>query len=152
MLKEGDLAPDFCLESDEGRTVCLKDLRGKKVVLYFYPKDDSSGCTKEAISFKEVHGELEGLGAVVVGISPDGVESHRKFKAKHGLPFVLLSDPDGAVARAFGAWGEKSMYGKKFEGVIRSTFLLDEEGRVVKAYRKVKPEGHGKEVLSCLMG
>lgn len=152
MLKEGDMAPDFCLESDEGKRVCLEDLRGRKVVLYFYPKDDSPGCTREALSFKEISDELEGLGATVIGISPDDVESHRRFKGKHGLPFLLLSDPDGAVARAFGAWGEKRMYGKRFEGVIRSTFLLDEEGRVMKVYPRVKPEGHGQEVLSCLMG
>lgn len=149
-LKPGDPAPDFALESDSGETVRLKDLRGRKVVLYFYPKDDTPGCTVEACGFRDRHGDLEEADAVVLGVSPDDAKSHRKFKEKYGLPFPLLSDPDHAVASAYGAWGKKKMYGKEYAGILRSTFIIDEQGRIEKAYEKVKPEGHADEILEAL--
>lgn len=138
-LSTGDEAPDFALPSDTGETVRLSDLRGKKVVLYFYPKDDTSGCTKQACGFRDAHETIEAEGAVVLGVSPDGEASHRRFKAKHDLPFTLLVDADHSVAEAYGAWGEKSMYGRTYEGVIRSHFVIDEEGRIADARVKVSP-------------
>ena len=150
MVQENELAPDFTLTSDAGEAVTLSDFRGKKVVLYFYPKDDTPGCTKEACSFRDDHSLFVMKGAVVIGVSPDGEQSHLKFRAKYGLPFYLLSDPDHKVAEAYGAWGEKKMYGRSYEGILRSTFVIDEEGKVVKAFLKVKPEGHAQEVLEYL--
>ncbi len=150
MLPEKQPAPEFCLESDMGERLCLSDLRGKKVVLYFYPKDDTPGCTTEACSFRDDYALFTMKGAVVVGISPDSVASHGKFRAKHSLPFYLLSDPDHAVAELYGAWGEKKAYGKTHEGILRSTFVIDEDGQIIKAFPNVKPDGHAQEVLAYL--
>jgi len=150
VLDVGDTAPDFELESDEGETVKLSDFRGKKVVLYFYPKDDTPGCTTEACEFRDRQPDLDTLGATVLGVSPDGVASHRKFKDKYGLTFTLLADPDHSVAEAYGAWGEKKMYGKTYEGVLRSTFIIDEEGKIEQVFAKVRPKGHGDQILDAL--
>jgi peroxiredoxin Q/BCP len=150
MLKPGDKAPAFALASDEGGTVRLGDLKGKKVVLYFYPKDDTSGCTTEACEFRDNWAAVKAAGAVVLGVSPDGIESHDKFRKKYQLPFPLLADEDHAVAEQYGAWGEKSMYGRKYHGILRSTFIVDETGRLVKVFSKVKPKGHAAEVLAAL--
>ena len=150
MLKENDLAPDFTLASDQGDDVTLSSFRGTKVVVYFYPKDNTSGCTKEACSFRDANTEFLAKGAVVIGISPDSVKSHQGFRAKLGLPFYLLSDPDHEVAEAYGAWGEKSMYGRTYEGIIRSTFVVGEEGRIIKVFPKVKPADHASQVLEYL--
>jgi peroxiredoxin Q/BCP len=150
MLQEGTMAPDFTLPADGGGEVSLSDYRGKKVVLYFYPKDNTSGCTTEACGFRDDYSQLLAAGAAVLGVSPDSVKSHVGFKTKYSLPFALLSDPDHEVAEAYGAWGEKKMYGKTYEGILRSTFLIDEEGRIVKVFPKVKPAGHSQEVLEAL--
>jgi thioredoxin-dependent peroxiredoxin len=150
MIKEGDAAPAFTLESDDGTKVSLRDLRGGKVVLYFYPKDDTSGCTTQACEFRDTMPELDSRGATVLGVSPDSAGSHRKFKEKHGLNFPLLVDEDHEVAEAYGVWKEKSMYGRKYWGIERSTFLIDEEGRIEKAWRKVRPKGHAEAVLEEL--
>ena len=150
MLEENELAPDFALESDQGETVTLSDLRGKKVVLYFYPKDDTPGCTKEACSFRDDYSQFLGKGAVVIGVSPDPEASHQKFRAKYGLPFYLLSDPEHSVAEMYGAWGEKRSFGRTYEGILRTTFVIDEEGVVAKVFENVKPEGHAAEVLEVL--
>ncbi|MCX6026837.1 MAG: thioredoxin-dependent thiol peroxidase [Chloroflexi bacterium] len=139
-LKPGDMAPDFELVSDEGTKVRLSSLRGRKVVLYFYPKDDTPGCTKQACGFRDAYADLESVEAVVVGVSPDSPESHTRFKRKFRLPFTLLSDPDHTVASHYGAWGEKTLYGKKFEGILRSHFVLDEGGVILDARIKVLPE------------
>jgi peroxiredoxin Q/BCP len=149
MLKAGDKAPAFSLPADSGETISLKDLKGKPVVLYFYPKDDTSGCTVEACEFRDSWRDVKQSGAVVLGVSPDGVTSHQKFKAKFSLPFPLLADEDHAVAEAYGAWGEKSMYGRKYQGILRSTFLI-RDGRIVRVFPKVKPKGHAAEVLAAL--
>jgi peroxiredoxin Q/BCP len=150
MLKAGDTAPDFELLSDEGERVRLSDLRGKKVVLYFYPKDDTPGCTTEACELRDRQTELEAQGATVLGVSPDGIESHQKFKAKYGLAFTLLADPDHSVADAYGAWGEKKMYGKMYEGILRTTFIIDGSGKIEGVFEKVRPKGHGDQVLAAL--
>jgi peroxiredoxin Q/BCP len=150
MLKEGAKAPAFSLPSDDGGTVALKDLKGKKVVLYFYPKDDTSGCTAQACEFRDSWAAVKRKGAVVLGVSPDGVKSHGKFRQKYDLPFPLLADEDHAVAEAYGAWGEKSMYGRKYFGILRTTFIIDEAGRVATVFEKVKPKGHAAEVLAAL--
>ena len=152
MLKEGAKAPAFSLPSDDGGTVALKDLKGKKVVLYFYPKDDTSGCTTEACEFRDSWAAVKRKGAVVLGVSPDGVKSHGKFKEKYDLPFPLLADEDHAVAEAYGAWGEKSMYGRKYHGILRTTFVIGTDGRIEKVFEKVKPKGHAAEVLAALRG
>ena len=150
MLAPGVKAPDFSLAADDGTTVALKALKGRKVVLYFYPKDDTSGCTKEACGFRDRWSDVKQAGAIVLGVSPDAVTSHQKFKQKYQLPFPLLADPDHLVAEAYGAWGEKSMYGKKYKGILRTTFLIDGEGRIARVFEKVKPEGHAAEVLAAL--
>ena len=150
MLKPGDKAPAFSLAADGGGRVSLKELKGKKVVLYFYPKDDTSGCTTEACEFRDRWSAVKAAGAVVLGVSPDSAASHDKFKVKYRLPFTLLADPDHALAEAFGAWGEKSMYGRKYQGVLRSTFIIDETGRIAAVFPKVKPKGHAAEVLAAL--
>ncbi len=151
MVEEGQKAPDFCLkgidEKGQEREFCLKDFRGKKVILYFYPKDNTPGCTTEACDFRDSLGVLSEKGYIVIGISPDSIKSHKNFKEKHGLNFILLSDPDKKVAEAFGAYGEKKMYGKTTKGIIRSTFIIDEEGKVIKAWRNVKAKGHVAQVL-----
>jgi peroxiredoxin Q/BCP len=152
MLTEGTLAPDFTLPSDGGGEVTLSDYRGKKVVLYFYPKDNTSGCTTEACNFRDDYSEIIAAGAVVLGVSPDTVKSHDTFKLKFELPFALLSDPDHRVAEMYGAWGEKKMYGKTYMGILRSTFVIDEEGKIIKVFPKVKVKDHSQEVLAVLTG
>jgi peroxiredoxin Q/BCP len=147
LVVEGEKAPDFTLEADDGRQVPLKDYEGKKVVLYFYPKDDSPGCTREAVEFRDIVEEFEKQGAVVVGVSKDIVKSHQKFKQKHDLPFALLSDPEGKVLDLYGVWKNKSLYGRTFMGTERTTFLIDEKGNVVKVYRQVKANGHAQTCL-----
>jgi peroxiredoxin Q/BCP len=150
MLKAGDKAPRFSLPSDSGETIALKDLKGKPVVLYFYPKDDTSGCTVEACEFRDSWKEVTQSGAVVLGVSPDGVASHQKFKKKFSLPFPLLADEGHQVAEAYGAWGENSMYGRRYQGVLRTTFLIDGDGKISRVFEKVKPKGHAAEVLAAL--
>jgi peroxiredoxin Q/BCP len=150
MLKPGDRAPAFTLPADDGSTIALKDLKGKKVVLYFYPKDDTSGCTKEACEFRDSWSDVKKAGAVVLGVSPDDVKSHTKFKKKFSLPFPLLADEEHEVAKAYQVWGEKSMYGRKYMGILRTTFIIDENGKIRNVFEKVKPEGHAAEVLAAL--
>jgi peroxiredoxin Q/BCP len=150
MPEAGTPAPTFTLPDQDGKPVSLADFKGKWVVLYFYPKDDTPGCTKEACSFRDSHAALQAKGAVVLGVSGDSSTSHRKFADKYGLPFPLLADTDHAVARAYGAWGTKKMYGKEYEGLIRSTVVIDPEGKVAKTWPKVKPDAHGAEVLAWL--
>ncbi len=150
MIAEKEQAPDFTLLSDAGEEVTLSSFRGRKVVLYFYPKDNTSGCTKEACSFRDDYGQFIAKGAVVIGVSPDGEASHQKFKAKYQLPFYLLSDPDHQVAETYGAWGEKKMYGRTYEGILRTTYVINEEGVVSKVFAKVTPTGHAREVLEVL--
>jgi peroxiredoxin Q/BCP len=146
----GAPAPDFTLPAHGGRTVALGDLRGRTVVLYLYPKDDTSGCTKEAIGFSEKAAAFEAAGAVVLGLSKDPVQSHDRFAAKHALNLILLSDETGATVEAYGAWVEKSMYGRKYMGVDRSTFLIDRAGAIRQVWRKVKVPGHVDEVLAAV--
>lgn len=150
VLAPGSRAPAFRLPSDAGTPVALKDFAGRAVVLYFYPKDDTTGCTTEACGFRDSWRAVQAAGAVVLGVSPDGVASHQKFKKKYELPFVLLADEDHAVAEAYGAWGEKSMYGRKYFGVLRTTFLIDARGKIARVFEKVKPRGHAAEVLAAL--
>jgi thioredoxin-dependent peroxiredoxin len=150
MLKEGDKAPAFTLNDHAGTAVSLADFAGKKVVVYFYPKDDTPGCTKEACSFRDNYDTILAKGAVVIGISPDGEASHTKFRDKFNLPFHLVSDPDRVAIEGFGAWGEKQMYGKTYEGVLRSTFVIGEDGTIIKAWPKVTPADHALEVLEVL--
>ena len=152
MLKEGDRAPDFELEADDGSRVRLSSLKGKTVIVYFYPKDDTPGCTTEACGFRDSWGAIKAKGAVVLGVSPDSAASHVAFKGKFSLPFTLLADPDKKVLTAWGGYGKKMMYGKEVEGVIRSTFIVGPEGTVVKVFPKVKAEGHAAEVLAALGG
>ena len=152
MLEEGTVAPDFTLPADGGGEVTLSNYRGKKVVLYFYPKDDTSGCTTEACNFRDDYTQILGAGAVVLGVSPDGIKSHDKFKLKYELPFALLSDLDHQVADMYGAWGEKKMYGRSYMGIIRSTFIIDEEGVIAKVFPRVRPKNHSQEVLDALSG
>jgi peroxiredoxin Q/BCP len=147
MLEEGMKAPGFTLTNSGGDKVSLKDFLGKKVVLYFYPKDMTSGCTQEACDFRDNFSQFKKLNAVIVGISPDGEASHKKFEEKYELPFVLLSDPDHKVCELYGVWKEKSMYGRKYMGVERSTFLIDEKGKILKTYNKVKVTGHALDAL-----
>jgi peroxiredoxin Q/BCP len=148
-LAVGDKAPDFTLPTDGGGTVSMKGLKGKKVVLYFYPKDDTPGCTKEACAFRDSLPDFSKVKAVIVGISKDSVASHDKFKTKFKLPFPLASDEDGKVCEAYGAWVEKSMYGKKYMGIERATFLIDEKGIIRNIWRKVKVEDHAPDVLKA---
>lgn len=150
MPKEGDPAPDFRLPADDGKTYALKDLRGQKVVLYFYPRDDTPGCTKEACSFRDNLARVRSKGAIVLGVSKDDLESHAKFREKYSLSFPLLSDPEGKVLGAYGVWKEKSMYGKTFMGIERTTFVIDENGRIRKVFPRVKVDGHTDEVLAAL--
>lgn len=152
MLKPGDKAPSFTLETDRGERVALKDFAGKPVVLYFYPKDDTPGCTVEACEFRDAWTDVQQAGAVVLGVSPDDVASHVKFRDKFQLPFPLLADPEHTVARAYGAWGEKSMYGRKYMGILRSTFIIGGDGRITHVFPKVSPKGHAAEVLEALAG
>jgi peroxiredoxin Q/BCP len=146
----GDLAPDFEAQTDTGEKVRLSDYRGQRVVLYFYPKDDTSGCTTQACGFRDNYPVIEEKNATVLGVSPDSVASHQKFKAKHDLPFTLLVDPDHAIAEMYGVWGEKSNYGRKYMGIIRSHFVIDEEGKIVDARVKVSPTDSVKLALETL--
>ena len=148
-LAEGDAAPAFALPRDGGRTLSLADLKGKVVALYFYPKDDPSGCTAESLDFSALAKEFEAAGAVVVGMSPDPVKSHDRFRAKHQLAQPLAADESKTTLAAYGVWVEKSMYGRKYMGVERSTVLIDREGKIAKIWRKVKAPGHAKEVLAA---
>jgi len=150
MFSENEMAFDFSLTSAEGKEVKLSDFRGKKVVLYFYPKDNTPGCTKEACSFRDVYDKILEKGAVVIGISADSIESHQKFKKKFGLPFYLLSDPEHFVLEKYGVWVKKKMYGKDYYGIKRTTFIIDENGRIVKIFSEVDPENHAEEVLKYL--
>ena len=150
MLTAGAKAPGFSLPADDGTTVTLAGLKGRAVVLYFYPKDDTTGCTKEACGFRDSWVDVQKAGAVVLGVSPDDVASHQKFKRKYTLPFPLLADTDHGVATAYGVWGEKSMYGKRYMGILRTTFIIDAQGRIARVFEKVKPEGHAAEVLTAL--
>jgi peroxiredoxin Q/BCP len=149
-IEEGDAAPDFALSDDAGRKVELSSFRGKPVVLYFYPADDTPGCTREACAFRDRRGEIAERGAVVLGVSPDSVASHARFRDKYDLNFPLLADPDHRVAEAYGAWREKNLYGRKSMGVQRSTFLIDARGRVARAWKKVSVDGHDEQVLAAL--
>jgi peroxiredoxin Q/BCP len=150
VINEGDQAPDFTLRSDAGIDVTLSSLRGRQVVLYFYPKDDTPGCTKQACGIRDAYGEFERAGAVVLGVSPDDERSHVKFKNKYELPFTLLADTDHSVAEDYGVWNEKSYLGKKYWGVSRSTFVIDADGNIKKVMHDVKPVTHADEVLAAL--
>jgi peroxiredoxin Q/BCP len=148
----GDLAPDFTVLTDTGETLTLSSLKGHPVVLYFYPKDDTSGCTTEACEFRDLFPRFDGNKAVILGVSPDPVKSHAKFKAKYELPFTLLADTEKTIAQAYDVWKEKSMYGRKYMGVERTTFVIDAQGRVVRVFEKVKPAGHAAAVMAVLDG
>ena len=149
VLKEGDLAPDFTLARDGGGSLSLAALKGRLVVLYAYPKDDTPGCTKEAIAFNALRRDFEAAGAEIIGISPDPVKSHDRFKAKHGLDFPLVADETQKVLQAYGLWVEKSMYGRSYMGVERTTFLIDRDGRIARIWPQVKVPGHAEEVLAA---
>jgi peroxiredoxin Q/BCP len=151
-LDIGEAAPDFVLPGDDGQSLSLGGLKGKTVVLYFYPKDDTSGCTAEAIAFNALREDFRAAGVVVIGVSPDSVASHAKFKRKHGLALTLAADESKGMLEAYGVWREKSMYGRKYMGVERSTFLIDAQGRVARIWRKVKVPGHAEEVLAAAKG
>jgi peroxiredoxin Q/BCP len=150
MLEVGKKAPDFSLLNQDEEKVSLKDFLGQKVVLYFYPKDDTSGCTKEACSFSDDLPKFSKVDAVILGVSPDSVKSHKKFSEKYKLKFDLLADEEKTVVEKYGVWKEKSMYGRKYMGVERTTFILDEKGKIKKIFNKVKVDGHNKEVLEAL--
>jgi peroxiredoxin Q/BCP len=149
-IEPGKTAPAFNLKADDGSRVRLADLRGRPVVLYFYPRDDTPGCTREACAFRDQHPRLRKLGAVVLGISTDSVESHAQFRDKFRLNFPLLADPDHAVAEKYGAWREKNLYGKKSMGIQRSTYLIDADGKVAKVWKRVNVDGHDQQVLDAL--
>lgn len=152
MLEEGQLAPNFSLHNSEGSLVSLSDLKGKNIVLYFYPKDMTKGCTDEACDFRDIYPEFENLNAQVLGISTDSVTSHVKFKEKYNLPFNLLSDENKEVVQKYGVWKEKSMYGKNYMGIERTTFIINDEGTIIKIFPKVKVKGHAQEVKKFLEG
>jgi peroxiredoxin Q/BCP len=152
MVEEGTEAPDFELTSDAGEPVRLSSLRGRPIVLYFYPKDDTPGCTKQACGLRDVYGEIEERGATVLGVSPDTEASHVKFKSKYGLPFTLLADPEHEVAERYGVWVEKTSYGRTSMGIKRSTFVIDADGKVASAMIGVSPDGHAEKVLGALPG
>jgi peroxiredoxin Q/BCP len=152
VIEEGKPAPDFELQSDTGDAVKLSDFRGRPVVLYFYPRDDTPGCTTEACEFRDAYDVYRERGAEVLGVSPDDVTSHEKFKSKYGLPFTLLADPEHEVADKYGVWGERKFAGKTYMGINRSTFVIDREGNVARAMLGIKPAGHAEEVLNALPG
>lgn len=149
-ISAGDQAPDFTLSDDEGRMHTLSDYRGKPVVLYFYPKDNTSGCTKEACGFRDDYSAYQDVGVTILGVSPDSSKSHANFRAKYELPFTLLADPDREVIKMYGAWGLKKLYGREYEGVMRTTFLIGEDGNILKVFEKVKPANHSAEILAVL--
>jgi peroxiredoxin Q/BCP len=150
MIEEGKKAPDFKLKNQEGKTFSLSDFKGKSVVLYFYPKDNTSGCTKEACNFRDEFPKFKNINAVILGVSPDSVESHKKFAEKYNLQFNLLSDEEKKVLEKYDVWKEKSMYGRKYMGVVRTTVVIGEDGRIKKIFPKVKVDGHNSEVLQAL--
>ena len=150
MLKIGDKAPDFSLLSDSGKKFSRKNLKGHKIILYFYPKDNTSGCTKEACDFRDSIKTFENKETVILGISKDSIESHKNFKSKYNLPFALLSDEEGQMVNDYGVWKEKSMYGKKYMGIERTTFLIDEKGKIKEIWNKVKVPGHVQDIISKL--
>jgi peroxiredoxin Q/BCP len=150
MVEEGKPAPDFEATTDAGERVKLSDFRGKTVVLYFYPKDDTPGCTLQGCGFRDTISEFEQRGAVVIGVSPDDQASHARFKRKYELPFTLLADPEHAIAEQYGVWGEKNYAGRKYMGISRTTFVIDSDGNLVKAMHNVKPDGHPQKVLEAL--
>jgi peroxiredoxin Q/BCP len=150
MLKPGDKAPPFKLQGDDGKEHSLKEFAGKSLILYFYPKDNTPGCTVEACEFRDAAGAYKKKGAAIVGVSPDSIASHGKFRDKHALNFLLLADPDHAIAVAYGAWGDKVLYGRKLKGLIRSTFVVDEKGKIAVAEYKVSPRGHAAAILEQL--
>jgi len=150
MPEVGKKAPDFSLLDQDGKKVSLKDFLGKKVILYFYPKDDTSGCTKEACSFRDEFPKFKKTDAVILGVSPDSIKSHKKFADKYNLPFSLLADEEKKVVEKYGVWKEKNMYGRKYMGVDRTTFIIDVDGRIKKIFNKVKVDGHNKEVMEAL--
>jgi thioredoxin-dependent peroxiredoxin len=150
ILQEGSLAPDFSLLDENGKTHKLSDYHGKPVVLYFYPKDDTPGCTVEACSFRDGFADFKKAGVVVLGVSPDDVKSHAKFKTKYNLPFTLLADVGHVVCDAYGVWGKKKMMGREYDGVFRTTFVIGPDGKIKKVFEKVKPEDHSKEVLAAI--
>lgn len=150
MLQQGIKAPDFTLPDKENHPVSLSDFKGRKVILYFYPKDNTKGCTTQACSFRDVYSEFEALGAVVIGISKDSTRSHTNFAAKYELPFLLLSDPETTVIQAYDVWKEKKMYGKTYMGIVRTTYIIDENGVIEKVYEKVKPAENAEQILDYL--
>ena len=150
MLQKGEKAPNFTLENQDGAQVSLSDFHGKKVVVYFYPKDNTPGCTRQACAFREAYDGFRGEGVVVIGISKDSVASHQKFVEKYELPFLLLSDPDRVAIEAFGVWQEKKLYGKVSFGIVRSTFVLDETGTVIKVFPKANPDTNAQDILAFL--
>jgi peroxiredoxin Q/BCP len=150
MLKEGNKAPNFKLKDQNDKLISLDSFKGKNVVLYFYPKDNTSGCTKEACNFRDEFPKFSKLDAVILGVSADSVESHKKFTEKYNLNFSLLSDEKKEVLTKYGVWQEKSMYGKKYMGIVRTTFVIDEKGKIKKIFEKVKVDGHNKEVMEAL--
>lgn len=150
MLQVGKKAPAFTAIDENGKQVNLKDFLGKKVLLYFYPRDNTPGCTKEACAFRDDFSQYNKAKTVILGVSPDSTDSHQKFKNKYDLPFTLLSDPENELSSKYGAYGEKSMYGKKYMGIIRSTVLIDEQGKIEKVFDKVKVNGHSQEVLKLI--
>jgi thioredoxin-dependent peroxiredoxin len=150
MLAPGDRAPSFTLEGDDGKSHTLKEFSGKTLILYFYPKDNTPGCTTQACELRDHLPALKKRKAVVVGVSPDSIASHRKFRDKHELDFLLLADPDHEVAEKYGAWGDKVLYGRKYKGIIRSTFVIDGNGRIASAHYKVSPKGHAAAILEAL--
>lgn len=149
-LPAGSLAPDFQLPDENGEMHCLSDYRGKVVVLYFYPKDDTPGCTTEACGFRDTYADYEKAGVPVIGISPDDVKKHQKFKTKYNLPFTLLADTDHVVCELYGVWGRKKFMGKEYDGVFRTTFLIGQDGTILRVFENVKPEGHSQEILRVL--
>jgi len=150
MVSVGTSAPAFSLDTDSGEKLSLKDLKGRPVVLYFYPKDDTPGCTVEACEFRDAFPRFKGTKAVILGISPDSVKSHQKFKEKFDLPFTLLADEDHAIAEKYGVWQKKSMYGRTYMGIARTTFVIDKRGKVAKVFEKVKPKGHAEAVEQAI--
>lgn len=150
MVSVGKSAPTFSLDTDAGEKLSLKDLKGRPVVLYFYPKDDTPGCTVEACEFRDAFPRFKGSKAIILGISPDSVKSHQKFKEKFDLPFTLLADEDHAIAEKYGVWQKKSMYGRTYMGIARTTFVIDKDGKVAKIFEKVKPKGHAEEVEQAI--
>ncbi|MBN2275034.1 MAG: thioredoxin-dependent thiol peroxidase [Bacteroidales bacterium] len=149
-VKEGAVAPVFRGKDQDGKTVSLEDFKGKKVILYFYPKDDTPGCTAEACNLRDNYEDLLARGFAIIGVSPDNEKSHTKFKSKHGLPFPLIADPEAEIIKAYGAWGEKKMYGKSYMGVLRTTYVIDEQGKILKVITKVDTGDHAGQILTEL--